>query len=117
MNKKQTVLIVDDEVLITAALSYYLSSKGYDVKAVTSPEKALLMIDTERFDVVISDVRMVPVSGVEIVNHLRRSGFDGKIIMMSSYFRGFEKELRELKVDALLKKPVDLSSLLEVVRA
>jgi DNA-binding response OmpR family regulator len=117
VNECQSVLIVDDEVLITKVLSYYLSAKGYDVNSVNSPERALSMADCKRFDVVISDVRMVPVSGIEFVARLRRSNFGGKIIMISSCFREVEQQLRELKVDALLEKPFDLSSLLEVLRA
>ena len=117
MSDKESVLIIDDEVLITSALSYYLLSKGYDVKAVNSPKAALTMTDNEQFDIVISDIRMEPISGVEIVDHLRRSGFAGKIVMMSSCFRRFEKELRNLHVDAILEKPFDLSSLLKVIRA
>ena len=117
MSQKQAVLIVDDEALIASALSWYLSDKGYDVKAVTSPVTALSMMDNERFDIVITDVRMVPVSGVEFVDHLRRSGFNGKIIMVSGFFGGIEKELRELRVDAFLEKNFEYSSLLKVIRA
>lgn len=117
MGDKQTVLIVDDETLITILLSKYLSDMGYDVTAVTSPKTALSIIDKERFDVVISDLRMVPFSGTDIVDHLRRSGFGGKIIMMSGCFKGFEKEMRELKVDAFLEKPFECSSLLKIIRA
>ena len=113
----KTVLIIDDEELITSSLSYYLSGNGYDVTAVNFSETVLSIIDLERFDIVLSDIRMTPVSGVEIAGHLRRSAFGGKIIMMSACFKEFEKELRELKVDAMLQKPFELSSLLEVMRA
>jgi two-component system, NtrC family, response regulator HydG len=114
---KKTILIVDDEVLITSLLCKYLSKRGYHVKAVTSPERALLMTYDEQFDLIISDVRMVPISGVQIAAQLKHSGFTGKIIMMSSCFGRFEKELRDLNVDALLEKPFELSDLLEVISA
>jgi two-component system, response regulator FlrC len=114
---KESVLIVDDQVLITYALSRYLSAMGYEVTTVNSPVKALLMMDDERFDVVVSDLKMSPISGVEIVRHLRRSGFDGKIIMMSASFGKCGKKLQDFKVDALLEKPFEMSSLLEVIRA
>lgn len=117
MSAGKAVLIIDDEELITSALSYYLSNNGYDVTAVNFSETVLSIADLERFDIVLSDIRMTPVSGVEIAGHLRRSAFGGKIIMMSACFKEFEKELRELKVDAMLQKPFRLSSLLEVMRA
>jgi len=115
MSERQTILIVDDEVLLVSSLSMYLTSKGFNVKSTTSPEEALSMIDGERFDIVITDLRMVPVSGTEIIKHLRRSGFEGKIIVMSAYFREFEEDLQELKVDGFLEKPFELSSLLQVI--
>lgn len=117
MSERQAVLIVDDEMLITSSLSKYLSGKGYDVMAATSSDRALSLIENKRFDIVLTDLRIVPVSGVEIIKHLRNSGFEGKIIVMSAYFKEFEKDLRELKVDALLEKPFELSRLLEVIRA
>ena len=58
---------------------------------------------------------MSPLSGTDIIRHLRRSGYEGKIIVMSAYFKDFEKELQELKVDACLEKPFELSSLLQLI--
>ncbi len=115
MSEKQSVLVVDDENLIVYAVSEYLAERGFAVKATTSPEEALSMIENERFDVVITDLRMIPVSGTDIIKHLRRLGFEGKIIVISAYFEEYEKELQELKVDALLDKPFNLSRLLEVI--
>lgn len=115
VSEGQTILIVDDEELLVSSLSKYLSRKGFGVKSTTSPENALSLLENERFDIVITDLRMVSVSGIEIIKHLRHSGFEGKIIVMSAYFKEFEKELQELKVDALLEKPFGLNSLLEAV--
>jgi len=75
------------------------------------------MIENERFDIVLTDLRMVPVSGTDIIKQLRRSGFEGKIIVMSAYLEEFRQELRELKVNAYLEKPFKLSELLRVISA
>jgi CheY-like chemotaxis protein len=112
-----TVLVVDDERLIVYSISGYLTSEGFDVKSTTSPEEALSMIENERFDIVLTDLRMVPVSGTDIIKQLRRSGFEGKIIVMSAYLEEFRQELRELKVNAYLEKPFKLSELLRVISA
>jgi CheY-like chemotaxis protein len=115
MSETRTVLVVDDESLMVYSVSEYLSGEGFEVKATTSPEKALSMIESERFDVVITDLRMVPVSGMDIIRHLRRAGYEGKIIVVSAHFSEFEKDLRELKVDGLLDKPFELSRLLQMI--
>ena len=115
MSKKPAILVVDDENLLVYSVSEYLTREGFEVKATTSPEKALSLIGTERFDVVITDLRMSPLSGTDIIRHLRRSGYEGKIIVMSAYFKDFEKELQELKVDACLEKPFELSRLLQLI--
>jgi CheY-like chemotaxis protein len=115
VSKKPAILVVDDENLLVYSISEYLMREGFEVKATTSPEKALSLIEQERFDVVVTDLRMMPVSGTDIIRHLRRSGFEGKIIVMSAYFKDFEKELQELKVDACLEKPFELSRLLPLI--
>jgi len=117
MGGKPTVLVVDDERLIVYSVSGYLEREGFDVKSTTSPEEALSMIDNEQFDIVITDLRMNPVSGTDIIKHLRRSGFEGKIIVMSAYLEDFMQDLQELKVNAFLEKPFELSELLRVISA
>jgi DNA-binding response OmpR family regulator len=115
--KLPRVLIVDDEVLLACSLSKYLINKGFDVTATSCPEIVISMLDNQRFDIVITDLRMVPVSGIDIIRHLRRSGFEGIITAMSAYSNDFEKDLQELKVDCVLEKPIDLNRLLEMITA
>ena len=115
-DERPRVLIVDDESLVTYSLSKYLANNGFNVKATSFPEEALTLLENERFDIVITDLRMVPVSGTEIIRQLRRSGFEGKIIVMSAYFDEFETDLQELNVDARLEKPFELNRLLETIK-
>lgn len=117
MVEKPAVLVVDDEYLLVYSISDYLAREGFAVQSTTSPEEALALLDKERFDIVITDLRMMPLSGVEIIKKLRSSDFGGKIIVMSAYFTEFEKELRDLNVDALLEKPFKLDELLRVLGA
>lgn len=115
MIEKPLILVIDDEYLLVRLISDYLTRQGYEVKSTTSPREALAMIKNERFDIVVTDLRMEPVSGTAIIRQLRNSAFEGKIIVMSAFFTEFEKELRELKVDAFIEKPFDLDELHEVI--
>lgn len=115
MDYGQKILIIDDEVLLTYSVSKYLAKKGFNVKASSCPDQALSILESESFDVVITDLRMAPVTGIDIIRHLRRSGYVGKIIVMSAYFKEFEEDLQALKVDAFVEKPFELSRLLNVI--
>jgi DNA-binding response OmpR family regulator len=114
---KPRILVVDDESLIVQSVYWFLAGHGFEVKTTTDPREALVMIGRERFDAVVTDINMQPVSGIDIIRELRRLGVDGKIIVMSAYFKEHEAELRDLNVDAFLEKPFDLNDLLRMMRA
>jgi DNA-binding response OmpR family regulator len=110
------VLVVDDEPLIADGVGRYLKGKGYDTSVTTSPAEALSMIDKETFDIVITDLRMEPVSGIGIIRRLKDLVFSGKIIVISAYERDYEQELKDLKVDAVIEKPFELGALMRAVQ-
>lgn len=110
------ILMVDDEQFIVSALERFLKKRGYDVTATDSPLKALSLIDTERFDLVITDLIMFPVSGIDILNRLKDSGFQGRTLVMSAYPQRYGDELQRLKVDASLEKPFKLDLFFSLVK-
>jgi len=108
---KKNILIVDDESIITSTVMQYFSSEGYNVVATNSPEAVISLINLERFDVVITDLNMHPLNGIDIVKHLRKLNFKGKTFVISAYYRDHEKELNTLKVDGIMGKPFKLEEL------
>jgi two-component system, NtrC family, response regulator PilR len=115
MVENGTILIIDDEDMLVSSLSRYLTGKGFKVRGTIYPEEALSILQNERFDTVLTDLRMVPISGIEIVRYLKGSGFAGIIVVMSAYFKEFEKDLQELGVDCCLEKPFMLNKLLDAI--
>lgn len=105
------ILVVDDEPVIAYSLQRYLSGKGYDVTVTTEGDKALSLMDTENFDVVLTDLKMHPISGLEIINNLRSRAFRGRVIAMTAFYKEHAADLENLKIDALLEKPFDLKYL------
>ncbi|MCL4536441.1 MAG: response regulator [Nitrospirae bacterium] len=99
------ILIIDDEPLIITSLLEYLSERGYDVVATNSSKAAVSLINADRFDVVITDLRMKPFSGIDIIKQLRGAGFAGKIILMSAFCEEYKQEMEALNVDAYFEKP------------
>lgn len=108
---KKNILIVDDESIIASTALQYFSSEGYSVVATNSSEAVMSLINLEKFDVVITDLNMHPLNGVDIVKHLRKLNFAGKTFVISAYYREHESELKTLKVDGIMEKPFKLEEL------
>jgi two-component system, NtrC family, response regulator AtoC len=79
------VLVVDDEENIRLVLRTFLRRQGYEVEVAASGEDALRLIDSFGPDVVITDVRMPKVGGLDLLSTLRAKGSEATVIVMSAY--------------------------------
>lgn len=79
------ILLVDDEESLIKWLSYALEQKGYKVFATTEPEHALTKIKEEKFNCVISDIRMPQIDGFEFLKRIRRIYPDVPVIFITAY--------------------------------
>ncbi|MDZ7264140.1 MAG: response regulator, partial [candidate division KSB1 bacterium] len=64
---KERILIVDDEEVLTLGYSKCLQKVGYEVKTANSGEDALEMLQKELFDLVLLDIRLPQMSGLEVL--------------------------------------------------
>ncbi|MDB4933570.1 MAG: response regulator [Labilithrix sp.] len=67
-----SLLLVDDEPEILESLRRALRDEGYDIVATTSPTEAVALLAARDFDVIVSDLRMPEMSGIELVSHVRQ---------------------------------------------
>ncbi|HXF94507.1 MAG TPA: sigma-54 dependent transcriptional regulator [Gemmatimonadales bacterium] len=81
------VLIIDDEPGLRQSLGLLLSGAGYEVAAESEGRRGLERALAERFDLILCDVRMPEMDGLEFLRRYRESGGDGLVIMMSAYGR------------------------------
>ena len=65
-----SVLIVDDEVMIRDNLERLLKPSGYETVVAASGEEALGIVKLREFDIVLLDIRMPGISGMEVLGHL-----------------------------------------------
>ena len=79
-----TALIVDDEESVRDLLSQQLKRLGYDSTAVPNGQEALEQLARQRFDLVLLDVRMPRVTGLEVLWQMRRSDPDTCVVMLSA---------------------------------
>ena len=78
------VLIVDDEEAIRFALSRYLRSRGFEVVMAESGAAALARLSQEQFDIMLCDVRMPVMSGLDMLPHALRLDADLGIVMLTA---------------------------------
>jgi two-component system response regulator AtoC len=93
------VLVVDDEENIRLVLQTLLRKQGYEVKVEGSAERALESFEAWKPDLVLADVRMPGMSGIELCQELRARGNDAPIIVMSAY-GSLELALEAMKAGA-----------------
>jgi two-component system response regulator AtoC len=79
------VLIVDDDAGLRQSLALLLGGEGYDVTAEGSPVRALELAGREPFDLILCDVRMPEMEGLEFLRRYRSGRGEALIIMMSAY--------------------------------
>ncbi len=115
---KRKVLVVDDEHLIAFSLSAYLETMNFDVVWTLSSTEALSLIRERAFDIMITDVFLEHMTGLELVTELRKRDRNCKIVLMSAILEWtkIEKELAHLDVQAFLEKPFELSVVYETLK-
>jgi DNA-binding NtrC family response regulator len=116
MTQKETVLVIDDEPSVADALKVILSDSGYQVVVAMSGREALENLGKRRFDLVITDVRLPDISGLDVLRHLRRS-HPGvlAIIITAHHTPELAAESLSLGAVAVLPKPFSPSDLLTVI--
>lgn len=114
MNK---ILLVDDERSILVVLDNFFKANNYEVVTESDGEKALQRISEENYDLMISDIRMSPIDGIQLLEHARKERPEMPVIMLTAY-GSRENAERAMKMGAFgyLMKPFNLPELLITVK-
>ena len=112
------ILIVEDEEDINELLKDFLEMKGYqDVKTATKGREALEYLKNEKFDIVFLDIVLEDdVDGMEVLKQGRDLSADTNFIMMSAHKDDYGKKAKELGAYAFLGKPVEVSTIKDVLK-
>jgi len=85
MQNNAKILIVDDERVALKNLEHVMKKEGYDVTATQSGANALKLLDERTFDVVLTDLRMEKVDGLQVLQRCRELHPDSEVIMITGY--------------------------------
>src|SRR4030095_1478290 len=99
MPKRANILIVDDERSIRELLEIVLKKQGFLVTSASSAEEGLVQAKATEFDLIISDIKMADMSGIDFLRELRDTGFGGQFILLTA-FASAETAIQALKMGA-----------------
>jgi two-component system response regulator HydG len=117
MPEKVSVLVLDDDAAHAEAAAESLSRSGYDCTVATSGTQGARLIEKGAFDIVLTDLVMRDLSGLEIVRKVKASSPETEVIVMTGY-PSYETALEAMDEGAYdyLNKPIDLNILRVKIR-
>ena len=85
MEEKLRIMIIDDENIVGKRLQPALEKRGDIVETFVDSRKALERFDEQHFDIVVTDIRMDDIDGLEVLEHVTSHSKDTKVIMITGY--------------------------------
>jgi len=111
------ILIVDDETHMRTTLSDILGDEGFEVDTAADGLTAVAMCARREYSVVLLDVRVPGIDGVETFRRLRRRQPGLRVVMMSAYGRDDLKQIAlEEGAAAFLSKPLDIENVIDLIQ-
>ncbi len=120
MGKK--ILVIDDEKLVVESLKKLLKREGYEVNIAKNGAEAMEQIKESDFDLIVSDIRMPDINGIEIVKKIREYlKQNGKSSVPEILITGYAseenmEEAEKLNVADYIHKPFNIKDFLDVIK-
>lgn len=113
----EAVLLVDDEPEFLEALAERMRVRGLEVTTTTSTSDALNMAEKGTYDVIVMDLMMPEMKGLEALKKLKDQKSEIQIILLTGYAtREMEAEALKLGAVDLIEKPADVELLIETIK-
>jgi len=116
MKRQKKVMVVDDESIVCERLKPALEKDGFQVETFTEGQAAIDRLAVERFEVLVTDLKMRKPSGIDILNFVRQHAPTTKVIVITG-FPSVETARESLKSGAVdfITKPFRISELRDLV--
>jgi CheY-like chemotaxis protein len=110
------ILIADDEEPIRRVLRIMCKGQGHEVDLAENGQEAIEMLKQRQYDLVITDLKMVPVSGLELVRFARSAYPHTKIIILTAWsITASEIQAHKLGIQHYFAKPFNRSQIIQAV--
>ena len=111
------ILIVDDEASMRKMLDILLTQEGYEVQTAPNAEAAMDALNLHPFDLVLSDIRMPGLSGIDLLRRLKAEDSQTEVVLMTAY-ASTESAIEAIKLGAFdyVTKPFQVDELVNIVR-
>ena len=111
------VLLVEDDEHLAEGLAFNLRNNGYEVLSVETGEDACHAVEQGRFDLILLDVMLPGINGVEVVRRIRRAGNTSPVLMLTARSRADEAVAGlDAGADDYITKPFDIKEVLARIR-
>ncbi|MDR2340176.1 MAG: response regulator [Deltaproteobacteria bacterium] len=107
---KHKILVVDDEAHIRLLYSEELAEDGYEVITKENGQGLLDLIEAEKPDVVVLDIKMMDYNGLDLLQDIRNKYYDLPVILCSAYDT-FVDDMKSIAADHYVVKSFDLAEL------
>jgi len=117
MNSKERIMIVDDEKIVRESLYHWFMDEGYKVDTAENAEAALKKFDKDKYDLILLDMKMPGMSGLDLLPKLKQIDDDCFVILITAY-ASVPSAIQALKEGAFdyITKPVDPEELNHIVK-
>jgi DNA-binding NtrC family response regulator len=117
MAEKISILIVDDEESVRDSLNNWFIEDGYQVECAENAKQALLLIEARNFDIILADIKMPGMDGLEMHRRIKALNKDAIVIIMTA-FASVDTAVQALKDGAFdyVTKPFDPDDLSHLIR-
>lgn len=117
MTEALEILVLDDEPTVVNRLKPALEEEGYRVEIFVDPKKALHRLMHKEFDIVVTDVRMEDVDGIQVLEHVRARSDRTKVLIITGYATvELAREALSKGVFDFIAKPFKLQDIREMVK-
>ena len=117
MNSKEKILIVDDERIVRDSLKHWFEDEGYSIETAEDGQIALKKFDKGKYDLMLLDMKMPGMSGLELLEKVKKIDVDVIVILITA-FASVPTAIQALKLGAYdyVTKPVDPDELNHLVK-
>jgi DNA-binding NtrC family response regulator len=117
MEKSLEILVLDDEEIVCARLKPALEKDGYRVEIFTDSQKALQRLQEKRFDIVVTDLKMANIDGVELLHRVKARWPSTKVIIISGFATvDVTRQAFQAGVQDVIAKPFKIGQLKDLIK-